>query len=141
MSATLLASEAAAQMGFPILSAVVLTPILGAVVVALVSSRRPEIAKQFAALFATATGALTIGVLVLFHTHQAGFQLIDHTSWLKDPDISWTLGVDGISLWLVVLTGLLFPLAILGAPPHHDDKPFYAWMLVLEAGCLGAFLK
>ena len=140
MSATLLASEAAAQMGFPILSAVVLTPILGAVVVALVSSRRPEIAKQFAALFATATGALTIGVLVLFHTHQAGFQLIDHTSWLKDPDISWTLGVDGISLWLVVLTGLLFPLAILGAPPHHDDKPFYAWMLVLEAGCLGAFL-
>ena len=140
MTATLLASEAAAQMGFPILSAVVLTPILGAVVVALVSSRRPEIAKQFAALFAAATGALTVGVLVLFHTHQAGFQLIDHTSWLKDPDISWTLGVDGISLWLVVLTGLLFPLAILGAPPHHDDKPFYAWMLVLEAGCLGAFL-
>ncbi len=140
MSAVVLASEGAAQVSFPILSATVLTPVVGSILVALISKRRPEIAKQAAVLFATATGALTLGVLALFHTHQAGFQLTDQVTWIEDPHISWALGVDGISLWLVVLTGVLFPIAMFGAPPHHDDKPFYAWLLLLEAGCLGAFL-
>ena len=55
--------------------------------------------------------------------------------------IAWNLGVDGISLFLVVLTGVLFPLALLGADPHHDAKPYMAWMLLLEAGLMGAFLS
>ena len=142
-SATLLASaggEAAHAVGFPILSAVVLTPVAGAIAVALVSKRRPEIAKQVAVLFAMVTGALSLGVLALFETADAGFQLTESLTWIADPHISWALGVDGISLWLVVLTGILFPIAMLGAPPHHDDKPFYAWLLLLQAGCLGAFL-
>src|SRR5204862_3272271 len=50
------------------------------------------------------------------------------------------LGVDGISLWLVVLTGVLFPLSLLGANVTRDVKNYVAWMLVLEAGCLGTFL-
>jgi NADH-quinone oxidoreductase subunit M len=137
----LVAAEAASSPAFPILSAVVLTPMIGALAVTLVSRRRPEIAQQVAVLFAVATGALTIAVLVLFKTHDAGFQLVDHVRWVKDPDIAWSLGVDGISLWLVVLTGILFPIAMLGAPPQHDHKAFYAWLLVLEAGCLGAFLS
>jgi len=124
----------------PLLSAVVLVPVFGAIVTALVSRHRPEVAKQTAVLFAGVTAALTIGVAVVFDSTQAGFQLVDKTQWINDPDISWSLGVDGISLWLVVLTGILFPIAMLAAPPHHDGKPFYAWLLVLEAGCLGAFL-
>ena len=143
MSSLLLASEgvrAVHSASFPILSAVVLTPVVGSIVVALVSKRRPEIAKQLAVLFAAATGALTLAILALFKTSDAGFQLTDQLTWIKDPHISWALGVDGISLWLVVLTGILFPIAMLGAPPQHDDKPFYAWLLLLEAGCLGAFL-
>ena len=72
--------------------------------------------------------------------HDAGFQFVDHHT--LDPELRhpWHLGVDGISLFLVVLTGVLFPLAILGADPHHDPKPYYAWLLLLEAGCLGVFL-
>jgi NADH:ubiquinone oxidoreductase subunit 4 (subunit M) len=41
----------------------------------------------------------------------------------------------------VVLTGLLFPLALLGADPHHDVKPYLAWILLLEAGLMGSFLS
>ncbi len=144
MSALLLAAqgveETARTVSFPILSAVVVTPLVGAVVVALISARRPEVAKQAAVLFAVATGALTVGVLAVFETGDAGFQLTEAATWINDPQISWALGVDGIALWLVVLTGILFPIALLGAPPSHDHKPFYAWLLVLEAGCLGAFL-
>ena len=44
-----------------------------------------------------------------------------------------------MSLFLVVLTGLLFPLAIVAVAPHHDPKPYYAWLLVLQAGCIGVF--
>ncbi|HEX2576039.1 MAG TPA: NADH-quinone oxidoreductase subunit M [Aquihabitans sp.] len=155
MSSVLLAAEAGG-VDFPILGAVVLTPVVGAIAVALVSRRRPEIAKQLAVLFSVATGALTIGVLALFETHEGGFQLTEQATWIREPHISWALGVDGISLWLVVLTGVLFPIALLGAPPHRartvepagddhvedhsDDKTFYAWLLLLEAGCLGAFL-
>ena len=43
-------------------------------------------------------------------------------AWIEAWGISWHLGVDGISLFLVVLTGVLFPLAMLGADPHHDEK-------------------
>src|SRR5205085_12169530 len=46
---------------------------------------------------------------------------------------------DGLSLFLVVLSGLLFPLAIVAVTPHHDPKPYYAWLLVLQAGCIGVF--
>ncbi len=49
--------------------------------------------------------------------------------------------MDGISLWLVVLTGLLFPIGMLGAPAHHDQKAFIGWLLLLEFGCLGTFLS
>jgi NADH-quinone oxidoreductase subunit M len=141
MSALLLASEAAsAEPGFPILTTVVLLPIIGAITVALVSRRRPELAKQTAIMFALVTGALTLAIAWLFDSHDGGFQLVDSAQWIADPQISWKLGVDGISLWMVVLTGILFPLAMIAAPPHHDDKPFYAWLLVLMSGCLGAFL-
>lgn len=139
MSAAVLAAESALD-SFPLLTAIVLTPVVGAVLVALISPRRPEISRQLALLFTVVTGALTIGLAVAFDKHTAGFQFVDHARWIKDPEIAWSLGVDGISLWLVVLTGILFPIALIGAPPHHDEKPFYAWLLLLEAGCLGAFL-
>ncbi len=141
MNPVLLAAEGAHDaVSFPILSTLVVLPLVGALLVAIITGRRPEIAKQVAVLFSVATGALAVAVLVLFETGEAGYQLVERTAWIEDPEISWALGVDGIALWLVVLTGILFPIALLGAPPKHDAKPFYAWLLVLEAGCLGAFL-
>jgi NADH-quinone oxidoreductase subunit M len=49
--------------------------------------------------------------------------------------------VDGISLFLVVLTGILFPLVIVGVDPHHDHKRYLSWMLILEAGVMGSFIS
>ena len=49
--------------------------------------------------------------------------------------------MDGISLFLVVLTGVLFPIAIVACDPPHDAKAYYVWLLVLETGCLGVFLS
>jgi hypothetical protein len=75
-----------------------------------------------------------------FETGDAGFQFeVEPSPWIDDLGISWHLGVDGISLFLVVLTGLLFPLAIVAVTPKHDPKPYYAWLLLLQAGCIGVF--
>ncbi len=126
--------------GFPLLAAVVVVPAVGAVLSALVSRRREDSAKFVAVLFAVATGALAVSVLVLFKQHRSGFQMVEDAAWINDLGISWHLGVDGISLFLVVLTGILFPLAMLGTDPHHDRKQFFAWLLLLEAGCMGVFL-
>jgi len=138
VSARALAIEGAS--GVPLLTAAVALPAIGAVATALVSRRRPESSRLVATLFSVATGALTVAVLVAFKTDDAGFQMTEKYTWIRDLDISWYLGVDGISLFLVVMTGVLFPLAMLGAPPHHDDKSFHVWLLLLEAGCIGVFL-
>ena len=131
---------AAGTGAFPLLSVTVLLPAVGAVAVALVSRRRPELCRLMALAVSVATGALTIAVLVTFETGEAGFQMVDKATWIRDLDISWHLGVDGISLFLLVMTGIMFPIAIVGAPATHDEKPFLAWLLLLEAGCLGVFL-
>jgi NADH-quinone oxidoreductase subunit M len=126
---------------FPILTALVLVPALGALAVVLVPRSRSELLRPVAIVFSAAAAALTLWVLAAFDPHDAGYQFETNRSWVADFGISWHVGVDGISLFLVVLTGVLFPLALLGATPHHDAKPYYAWLLLLEAGCLGVFIS
>jgi NADH-quinone oxidoreductase subunit M len=128
-------------LAFPVLTALILLPLIGAIVVALLPNSRPETVKVVGLMFAVGTGALTLYVLAKFHTHTGGYQMVSKHTWIKDWGTSWHLGVDGISLFLVVLTGILFPIAILGADPHHDYKPYTAWLLLLEAGVLGSFLS
>jgi NADH-quinone oxidoreductase subunit M len=127
--------------GFPILTAIVLVPAIGAVLVALMNKRRPELVKLIAIIVSVFTGALSVWMLASFETGTSDFQFASKHSWIEAWGISWHLGVDGISLFLVVLTGLLFPLAILGADAHHDEKPYLAWLLLLEAGVMGSFLS
>jgi NADH-quinone oxidoreductase subunit M len=125
---------------FDVLTALIAVPAIGALAVALVPKSRSELVRGVAVLFSGAAAALAVYVLAAFETGEAGYQFEVNRSWVADFGISWHVGVDGISLFLVVLTGVLFPLAILGATPHHDAKPYYAWLLMLEAGCLGVFV-
>jgi NADH-quinone oxidoreductase subunit M len=130
---------------FPILTALVLLPAAGALLVSLLGTRRPEYIKFVAALTSVAVGAMTVWLAVEFEGHGGEFEFVSKHPWIEQWGISWHLGVDGISLFLVVLTGVLFPLAILGIDPHNDDpardKPYFAWLLLLEAGVMGSFLS
>jgi NADH-quinone oxidoreductase subunit M len=126
---------------FPVLTALVLVPALGALAVLLVPRSRSELLRGVAVLFSVAAGALAVYVLCAFDRGDAGYQFEVNRSWVSEFGISWHVGVDGISLFLVVLTALLFPISLLGATPHHDAKPYYAWLLLLEAGCLGVFIS
>ena len=133
--------ETAATLGIPLLTLLVVLPLVGAVMVSLMNKAQAEQIKLVALVFSLVTGALSVFMLAKFPSGQAGFQFVSQQSWVREWGISWHLGVDGISLFLVVLTGVLFPLVIIGIDPHHDQKPYLAWMLLLEAGVMGSFLS
>jgi len=130
---------------FPLLSMLVLVPAIGSLLVALSPRRRPEYAKLIATVTSVGVGAMSVRMLRAFDGHSGGFQFVSRHPWIESWGISWHLGVDGISLFLVVLTGVLFPLAIVGIDPHNDDprrdKPYFAWLLLLEAGVMGSFVS
>jgi NADH-quinone oxidoreductase subunit M len=128
-------------MPFPVLTTMIAVPAVGALLVILLSNRRPEWVKITALLTSVVTAGLTIWTLVAFETGDGGFQFVSKHPWIPAWGISWHLGIDGISLFLVVLTGVLFPLVIAGIDPHHDHKRYFGWMLLLEAGMLGAFVS
>ncbi len=127
-------------LSFPILSALVILPLVGAIVVSLLGKTRPEWMKLAAMTSSVATGAFSLWLLGEFKTGEAGFQFVSQHVWISQWGISWHLGVDGISLFLVVLTGILFPLVIVGIDPHHNETSYFAWMLLLQAGVMGSFL-
>ena len=76
-----------------------------------------------------------------FKVGNGGYQLVSDHVWAKELGIHWSLGIDGISLFLVVMSALLFPLALLGARVKRDPRSFVAWVLLLEAACLGSFVS
>lgn len=136
----MIAAASGEVLSFPILSALVILPLIGSIVVALLGKSRPEWIKLGALTSSVTTGALSLWLLGAFKSGEAGFQFVSQHLWISQWGISWHLGVDGISLFLVVLTGILFPLVIVGVDPHHNETSYFAWMLLLQAGVMGSFL-
>ncbi len=129
----------AADIAFPLLTAAILVPLVGAIAVALLPRRRPELLRPVALLFSGSAAAFTVWMLAAFDRGDSGFQFESMHEWIEELGIGWHLGVDGISVFLVVLTGLLFPLTLVAVTPKKDPKAYYAWLLLLEAGMIGAF--
>jgi NADH-quinone oxidoreductase subunit M len=129
------------DVGFPLLTLIVVLPLVGAAAVAVTPREDEDIVKTITLLASGVTGLLTLYLLGVFDRDEPGFQFVSEHSWVSAFGISWKLGVDGISLFLLVLTGIIFPIAIFGPSIHHDFKGYAAWMLLLEAGCLGVFVS
>ena len=135
---SLIAAQSASS--FPVLNALILVPIIGALVVVLLPNSRPELMRPIGALFSSIAAALSLYVMAQFSIHQSDFQFESIQSWIPSLGINWHVGVDGISLWLVVLTGLITPIVLVAVDPHHDPTPYTARLLLLQAGSIGAFL-
>ena len=137
----LLAVEAdGASATFSVLPALILVPLATAVLIALLPASRGDFVRLVALLGSSITGAMSLFLLADFDVDDGGFQYVVDSEWVASLGLSWLLAVDGISLFLVVLTGLLFPIAIVTSEPHHEPKPYYLWLMLLMAGSLGAFL-
>jgi len=124
-----------------ILTLTTFVPAAGAVVVALLP-RRGRIIQWFTLLVTLATFLLTLHLPVHYLYGQQGFQFEVDRAWIASPAIRYHLGVDGISLWLVVLTGFLAPLGVLASwkTIHHRTKEFYFFFLLQQTAMFGVFV-
>src|SRR5689334_7874595 len=97
------------------LSSLVLVPIAGLVAIALSSARRETLIRRLALGVSIIEFALTLVVWSRFDPASANFQFVERHAWIPAFGISYFVGIDGISLFLVVLTGFLTPIALLGS--------------------------
>jgi NADH-quinone oxidoreductase subunit M len=130
---------------FPFLTVLVLLPAGAAAVAALVprslGERRQRIVVEVVGLTATcATLALAITIAVRYQAGNGGYRLVSEHVWASSLGISWHLGVDGISVFLLLMSAVLFPLVLLAGRVRRDPRSFVAWLLLLEAACLGSFV-
>src|SRR5688500_9439518 len=125
-----------------LLSIVLWLPLIGAVLLVLFPRRFEAEIKTAALLVSLATFGLSLLILQGFQEREAAFQFLELREWIPSWGINYALGVDGISLWLVLLTTLLTPAALLSSwnSIHKYGKEYVIAMLALEFGMLGAFL-
>jgi NADH-quinone oxidoreductase subunit M len=124
-----------------ILTLTTFVPAAGAVVVALLP-RRGRIIQWFTLLVTLLTFLLTLHLPAHYVYGHPGFQFeVDH-AWIASPAIRYHLGVDGISLWLVVLTGFLAPIGVLASwkTINHRTKEFYFFFLLQQTAMIGVFI-
>ncbi len=120
------------------LTAVWLVPVAGALLVAVLPSR---LARPVGLVAAVAALGVTLAVAVLFQPGHQGYQFDEYVPWIRDYGIAYHLGVDGISLWLVLLNAFLTVIAILATGDRVRRRSgFVALVLLLEGGMAGVFL-
>ncbi len=122
-----------------VLHALIWLPILGLVHVMTSAEER---AKNVAFWWSAAVFVLSLGLWWSFDPGSGGFTLESSTPWIESWGVSYALGLDGISVFMVMLTTLVSPIAILGAFDYVKTrrKAFYALMLLLQTGVVGVFL-
>ncbi|HUY07792.1 MAG TPA: NADH-quinone oxidoreductase subunit M [Acidimicrobiales bacterium] len=129
------------QQAFPFLTAIILVPVFAASLILAIPRDARRLIRGVALVASVAVLGISAAVIDLFRTGDGGYQMVSNHMWAPGLGISWSIGVDGISLFLVALTSLLFPLVLFGAYARQNTKSFSVWILLLEAGCLGSFLS
>jgi len=127
-----------------ILTLVTFFPILGTIIVLIIPRDRHDAIRWTALLTSTATFGISLVMLAQFDPANPDLQLVIRQSWIRIADwtIEFHLGLDGLSLLLVLLTTFLTPLAILSTWSAVQErlKEFMAFFLLLEVGMVGVFL-
>lgn len=126
---------------FPILSVITYLPLLGILVICLINSKRHDLIRWVAFLTAAVTFLLSLPVYFRFDAGTWEMQFVEHIPWISQYGISYHMGVDGISLLLVLLTTFLSALAILSTWSAVDKgvKGYMISLLFLETGMVGVF--
>ena len=121
------------------LTALILVPLIGMIAVLVAGDAR---AKHVALAFTLLEAVLSLPLWFAFNAASGALQFAAQASWIPSWGISYSVGVDGISVLLVLLLTLLMPLAVLGSYNYigRREGAFYANMLLLETGVVGAFV-
>jgi len=126
-----------------LLTVLTFLPLAGVLALLVLSPEDHEWIRRLALVTAIAEFLFSLVPVILFRANIAGYQFQEFHQWIASPRINYHLGLDGISLFLVVLTTFLTPLSILaswGSITKHV-KGFFIALLVLETGIIGVFVS
>ncbi|MEL7495763.1 MAG: proton-conducting transporter membrane subunit, partial [Cyanobacteria bacterium J06554_11] len=124
-----------------ILSALVLIPLVGALLISIWPKALEISQARWAALITlTINLVVTLYLVTQFDISQAGFQFVEHFDWVKPLGLSYFLGVDGISLPLVVINSLLCLVSVYLSFEVKRPRLYYPMLLLIASAVAGAFL-
>jgi NADH-quinone oxidoreductase subunit M len=129
--------------GFPLLSVLIFLPIAGAIPILFFRRDDTLLIRTWTLMTTLAELGLVLVLISGFQTGSAGPQLVERTTWVPTLGIQYFLGVDGISLLMVVLTSVLAVIAVLASWPQlggATSKEYAGFLLLLEGGVIGSFL-
>lgn len=130
-------------LGFPILSLITYVPLVGAILLLFVGRERIGVIRNLA--FVSSLAGFAVSLLLPFNYDQstAAVQFVEQRTWIQSIGVTYFFGLDGISLWLVMLTTFLSPIAVLCSYESikHRAKEYYIFLLILETGMLGVFVS
>jgi NADH-quinone oxidoreductase subunit M len=117
-------------------------PLVGAIVISFLRRENEDGIRWVALLFSLAELLFAIVVFAAFSLDHAGMQFEEFHAWIASPPINYHLGMDGLSLLLVLLTAFLTPLGILVSWTSISSrvKEFFLFLLALETGMIGVFV-
>jgi NADH-quinone oxidoreductase subunit M len=125
-----------------LLPTVLFLPLLGALFLMMVPAREVGMLRGTAFAISAVTFLVSLGLVFGFDSDTAGFQFVTDKRWIDALGVRFKIGIDGISLWLVLLTTFLTPIVLLSAWRSIEKKvkEFVIVFLILETGMLGAFV-
>jgi NADH-quinone oxidoreductase subunit M len=128
-------------LGVPILTFLIFFPTVGAIALLFLPSARPALIRWVAFLVSAVTFLASIPLWTAFDAARRGMQFEERAEWVPGLGISYHLGVDGISMLLILMTTFLTAISILSSFSAITDrvKTYMATLLVLETGMIGVF--
>ncbi|MBF8256426.1 MAG: nuoM, partial [Anaerolineales bacterium] len=129
-------------MNFPILSIIVFTPMAAGLLLFLMPARRPQLIRLVALAAAIVALGLSVFAYVSYDQSLGGYQFQEQATWIPQLGISYHVGVDGMSLPLVLLTGIVMLTGVL-ISWGVDDRPreFFGFLFILATGVFGVFVS
>ena len=125
----------------PLLSLLVLAPWAGALILAVLPGISAKTARDTALVFSLSTLLLSLIALAGFNPAASGYQFEEHHAWIRALNVHYRLGLDGMSLLLVLLTAIVSPLALAAtARDARDARLLGLLFLTLQGSALGVFL-
>jgi NADH-quinone oxidoreductase subunit M len=127
------------QLNYPILSTLIFLPLVGALLIFLI--RNETGARVWTLAVSTVTFLLSLPLYFYFDTSTPKYQFGEHAPWIPLFKVNYTLGVDGISLLLVLLSTLLIPICVLCSWKYIGKRvrEFHFCLLLMETACVGVF--
>ena len=124
------------------LSAIVFIPIVGAVVIGLVPGLSEKLIKRLALAIMLVPFALSVYLFAIFDRSATGMQFVEQIPWIPAIGANYHLGVDGLSMPLVLLTTFLGFLCVpISWSVHERPKEYFAWLMLLVGSILGVFVS